>query len=676
MATKANKLTPVEQCKQYISSKKNFVLQGGAGSGKTQTLKELLLFIKYSYPTAKVVCITHTNAAVEEIVSRIGEGFLISTIHSFLNNLIKDYKKNIKTVIANIFTVKEMVRIDRPAVVSEKEYNLDQHEQYKKVYEKYEAKLFDIKKETVPKYAGKRDYDKCPKQFNEEINRKIRELNSEIEAYIDNCDFTKIKYNETAFNSYSDISFGHDGLLQVFHLLFEKYPVLSKMVKDKYDYIFIDEYQDSNENIIKDLISIANDDNLTIALFGDSMQAIYKEGIGNVKPLIDSNDLIEVEKPDNYRCSYEVLNLINPLRLDDIIQEVALKSSMDGAIEKETDRHGETTIIYSVCESKPHSRSTLEEKLNYQSKVDELLQHAQTILKSPKILMLTNKSISKKSGFEHLYKVFDDRYVDVKDRIENYLSLIQVLDICNLCYLYKNKSYNSLIKQIRAGGFVLSKGKDKITLKEHMDRLMNNSKLSISQALLFAKEKKLIKESETYKKTVARDNKFLEELRGNERYQLFKKHFLEGKNTFPKIKDCFDIKSEEAFKFLEYQYKQERFIKTFFSEDIKFSQALNYYEYLNEEKDFITMHKTKGSSIQSIIVVMEEFFWNDYDFSLIYTSCDEAKQKMREISQKLIYVACSRAKNSIVCLKVLKKDEVKNFKSAFPSAILYKDYTI
>ena len=125
----------------------------------------------------------------------------------------------------------------------------------------------------------------------------------------------------------------------------------------------------------------------------------------------------------------------------------------------------------------------------------------------------------------------------------------------------------------------------------------------------------------------------------------------------------------------EYQLKNEIFIRTLFSEDIKFSQALNYIKYLNEETKYVTMHKTKGSSIPSIIVVMEEFFWNEYDFSLMYSAYDKAKEKKHFNSQKLIYVACSRARNSVVCVKVLKAEEVDGFKRLFPNAKCFKDYT-
>lgn len=75
---------------------------------------------------------------------------------------------------------------------------------------------------------------------------------------------------------------------------------------------------------------------------------------------------------------------------------------------------------------------------------------------------------------------------------------------------------------------------------------------------------------------------------------------------------------------------------------------MNYTRYLNEETEYITMNKTKGTSIPSVIVVMEEYFWNEYDFSLIYSQTIEGKSKKRNDY---------------------------DFLKAFPNAGLFKDYT-
>ncbi|MEF3815272.1 UvrD-helicase domain-containing protein, partial [Acinetobacter baumannii] len=102
---------------------RNFVLQGGAGSGKTESLKEVIEFISNSYPNQKIACITHTNIAVDEIRSRIKNANLwVSTIHSFLNEQTKNFQKNLQEVLPYIFYIDNS--------------DINDYEDYKKRYEK------------------------------------------------------------------------------------------------------------------------------------------------------------------------------------------------------------------------------------------------------------------------------------------------------------------------------------------------------------------------------------------------------------------------------------------------------------------------------------------------------------------------------------------------------------
>ena len=309
MATETT-ITAVDQCKKCIDNKRSFVLQGGAGSGKTESLKELLIYISQTNPKAKVMCITHTNVAVNEIQSRTGNAFPVSTIHSFLNSLIKDYKKNIHTVIGELFLIPEFVASEKNEDISDKEYKKNEHERYKKLYEKYADKHYQMTRESAPKVTGKRDYDKDPKAFNKILNDGIKAINEKIAEKISSKDYSAIGYNDTKFDSLKDLTFGHDGLLKVFHLLIKKYPLLSKMIADRYDYIFIDEYQDTNADIVCDLIHVSQNSELTLCLFGDSMQSIYSDGVGDVDMFI-GDSLISIPKPDNYRCAYEVISFVN-----------------------------------------------------------------------------------------------------------------------------------------------------------------------------------------------------------------------------------------------------------------------------------------------------------------------------------------------------------------------------
>lgn len=666
MATETT-ITAVDQCKKCIDNKRSFVLQGGAGSGKTESLKELLIYISQTNPKAKVMCITHTNVAVNEIQSRTGNAFPVSTIHSFLNSLIKDYKKNIHTVIGELFLIPEFVASEKNEDISDKEYKKNEHERYKKLYEKYADKHYQMTRESAPKVTGKRDYDKDPKSFNKILNDGIKTINKKIAEKISSKDYSAIGYNDTKFDSLKDLTFGHDGLLKVFHLLINKYPLLSKMIADRYDYIFIDEYQDTNADIVCDLIHVSQNSELTLCLFGDSMQSIYSDGVGDVDMFI-GDSLISIPKPDNYRCAYEVISFVNPLRLDGLEQEVAFKTNAKGEIETEESRHGFAKVLYSTCEQKPNSHSSEEEKATYQSKIDSLISKAKEYCPTAKILMLTNKAIAEKNHFQNLYKVFDDRYYDVGDHMEKYLSSIQVLEFCDICNAYLRGDYNSLIKSIRSNGYFIRSLSDKKIINDIMESIVTNNNLSMWKAIELASEKKLIKLSDSCINKIERERAFVEQYSNDEFYQKFRKLYLDGNNTFNKIKDMIDISSEDIFDDWESIYKKERFINELLSSDLKFYEALNYSKYLAEETEYITMHKTKGSSIQNVIVVMDEFFWNEYKFSSLYSPESDTNADRVINSKKLIYVACSRAMSGLVCVKVLTADEVDAFKGAFPCA--------
>ncbi|RWS49519.1 hypothetical protein CKA56_09060 [Arcobacter venerupis] len=356
-------MTPLDSIKQCIEDKKCFVLQGGAGSGKTETLKNVLEYISENHPNKKVACITHTNLAVGEIKSRVGDKYTISTIHSFLNSIIKDYKKNIFQCIFELFKVEQIERKEIEFYSGNvTEQRKKEHEKYKKVFEKYANKLFTVTTEKIGNPEGKRIYDVDPVTYNTNLNTKIEALNELIKSQIEAKDYNKIQYNETRFNSYNDLTFGHDGLLEIAYQLFSSFPKIGKILQDKFDYIFIDEYQDTNEKIIKIFLEhLLQSDTTVIGLFGDAMQSIYKDGIGDVQNYITDETLEEIIKEDNYRCSVQVVDFINNIRTDGLSQEVQLKhdeSTLD-------ERQGNVTFYYSIVDSKPTTYSTQEIKNQY-----------------------------------------------------------------------------------------------------------------------------------------------------------------------------------------------------------------------------------------------------------------------------------------------------------------------
>ncbi len=64
------------------------------------------------------------------------------------------------------------------------------------------------------------------------------------------------------------------------------------------------------------------------------------------------------------------------------------------------------------------------------------------------------------------------------------------------------------------------------------------------------------------------------------------------------------------------------------------------------------MHKTKGSGIENVMVVMDEYFWPKYNFKSIYDTFELDEEK-RLKNQKLFYVACSRTIKNLICVRIV-----------------------
>ncbi|GEA13125.1 ATP-dependent helicase [Alteromonas sp. KUL49] len=708
-------LTPTEAIYDCLRNGENFVLQGGAGSGKTETLKRTLAYISQEYPKAKVACITHTNFAVQQIIDRVGEQYTISTIHSFLNQQIRDYKKNIQQVIDQLFCVKPIVRTKPEDHKDEKTFKKFEHEQYKKVYERYAKRLYQLKKETVPRVLGKREYDNDPETFNIDLNNLIGKLNKEIRLDIKQKDYSSIEYNETQFNSLSELTYGHDGLLEIACVLVREFSLLRKIFADKYDYIFIDEYQDTNPDIIKMFIEDISENGTVLGLFGDSMQAIYSDGVGNVNEYIDRKLVRKITKEDNFRCSEQVVRFANQIRYDGLEQEVAFKKKINEELEKIDDRQGKVELFFADSPIKPHkpnkpskprsnaSAEKLEEyrgKLHdyelllseYENKIDQYhkdyaqkLDHLIEVAQREDVieytaLKLTNKSIARDAGFPTLFEIFNNRYVDAKDEIEKKLSLWQFQNLFELCDAYQpfsafedvKPNYNEVIGRLKRNGFQLKTIQDKQLIKQHIRDILDSEEGAL-KTLEKAISLGLLKRSESSESFFVRAKMNLDFYRTNDLHESFKRIYRDGGNTFIRFNshselaehDLFKEFSEEDFIEKERDLDSENFFERLLSDEISFKEILNYYCYLNEYLPFMTMHKTKGGEIENVLVVLDEYSWTkEYDFKNALSP--DAELSKKEKNANLIYVACTRAKTNLRCVRLVNdKEEEDLFLSYF-----------
>lgn len=433
--------------------------------------------------------------------------------------------------------------------------------------------------------------------------------------------------------------------------MLKKYNTLQRILSDRFDYLFIDEYQDTSPEIVDVLLEVvAKNCDVTIGFFGDSMQGIYKDGVGDVEKYINDGRLKKIEKEDNYRCSEQVVGFLNTLRLDTLRQEVAFKLSATAQSEVLADRQGVVTYYYAIAPA-----TLKDDKEIYYSKIKSLISIADPD-RNAKILMLTNKAIAAEVGFSRMFSVFYDRYgQDNSDQLKRVLATTQFDELYELCRLFKEGKYNEVVNAVRRSGFLLRSQADKEKLYTGLETIVNSTKSAMATmkdayALNFLSQSQASLNFSEYKDI------FLKEIEGNKELQDFISDYNKGITTAVMMGKAGRQMDDFLFSDLERLFLRKNFYEVFFSDLISFSEICNYLDYFNDKKPYITMHKTKGTGIDNVVVVLNEYFWNEYNFRDIFESpVMPGFDKIPD--RKLVYVACSRAIRNLSCVRLISEDE-------------------
>lgn len=590
------KLEPeVEQVLKHVADGKNFLLSGGAGSGKTYSLVQVIGELLRTQPSAFIACITYTNAAVREIESRVAnERLSVSTIHDFLWAAISPFQAELRLVLIDLMSG------DSP---------------------------------------------------------RIKPGSTAVSGGM--YDGKSIEYKE--FRILSEGIISHDEVITLAHGVFEKYPKIREILRDRYRYILVDEYQDTAPDVIKillDLLPLAHRKGVC-GFFGDSMQSIYDDGIGSIKDYVATASVMEVQKVQNRRNPRLVFELANRLRSDGIVQK-------ESADENAPNMHGGAvkggSIRFYYAADGSDKLDAVRKALGWNfSEVTET-----------KELNLTHNLIAPQAGFGDLMEIYDkdgvlkfrDRLVDhikgnddltkydadtfgevmakfpvvaptqgMKNFIDThpdwladakncnfqvfrrmYVDKDQLVDdkkqteeetarkgsqrcpfikhvfkILDVVHLYKQRKFNEFLRRTE---FKLGSAKDKVRLKECIDRIGAMSDRPIIEIIDYAEKYGLVRKDDAFTNFVIR------------------KPYLYNRVT-----------------------------------QVKYSSYLALYEYLEGRTTYSTQHKIKGREFNRVLVVLDSGGWNNYNFTNLFEG--GGKESVRERTEKLFYVCCTRSKDSL-----------------------------
>lgn len=265
----------IESCFS-ASSPNNFFVFAGAGSGKTRSLINTLNFLdkeqgeKLLMKGKQIAVITYTNAACDEISRRLQYKsiFSVSTIHSFLWELIKNYQVDIKTWIM----------------------------------ESVQKEIEELKQKQAKTSRGKAGEKRA-----ENIKKKTERL-AKIRS------IQKFSYNPNGDNVGYD-SLSHSEVIKMSTDFIATEPTMQNILTSKYPILLIDESQDTKKELIDALLIVCEKygEKFIVGMFGDTMQKIYNDGKDNLAKCIPDN-WVKPVKIMNHRSAKRIVTLANSIR--------------------------------------------------------------------------------------------------------------------------------------------------------------------------------------------------------------------------------------------------------------------------------------------------------------------------------------------------------------------------
>ncbi|WP_336518166.1 ATP-dependent helicase [Pollutibacter soli] len=606
--------TEVQSVLEKIDAGRNFLLSGGAGSGKTYSLVQVIKQVLTEHPEVKVACMTYTNAAVREIEQRVDhKNLTVSTIHDFLWDNIQHFQKELKSCLIGLANDPD-----------EKRIQID-------------------------------DGDHIPEDY----------FNAQPDG---------IQYKE--FLRLKEGIISHDELLILANKLFEKYPKISKILKDKFKYIFIDEYQDTNSLVIQIFLEHfkKSDKKNVIGFFGDAMQSIYDDGIGNLDFYKGDNDdqVAEIKKTQNRRNPEKVISLANLLRTDGITQipsaDPAAPNMIAGVV-----KQGNIKFIHSANDDfkrvKDYLKNTLSWPIDDPAKTKEL--------------NLTHNLIADKAEFRTLMDIYDrDQILSYRNRIKKYIKDKGITDD------FSANTFGEVIDILKQGksGAALTP----INPTAGMQTFINGHTALFNIALAYnyaaflkiyvdkdqlIDDKKQSQEEES-RKGSKRDNLIKHlfkiqtniDLYTNKQYNEFlratdfrtqitsiedKRKLKRNIETLMNVGDkTIEEVINEAHELgiclidepLERFMRDKKYVYDRVKE-VKYKEFQKLYDYLEGHTPFSTQHKTKGTEFHTILVILDNGGWNHYNFANLFLNSGTPSVLAR--TQKIFYVCCTRAMENL-----------------------------
>ena len=271
------------------------MILAGAGSGKTRVIIQRIAYLiqKKQVPPQQIIAVTFTNKAAEEMRKRLQgilsgkqEGIHLSTFHSLGVGLLRNsihhlgYRSNFiiydtRDQFSVIKTIMEDQDFDDSELIDAKSVH----------YEICKAKSTGV----------------LPEEFMDQHASQQKQLVGKI-----------FRHYQKTMKGCNAIDF--DDILNLTVTLFEEYPEVMDSLTERFRYIMVDEYQDTNHIQYK-LLRHLTKRHRNLCVVGDDDQSIYGWRGAEVKNILDFErnypDVKFIRLEQNYRSTQKILTAAN-----------------------------------------------------------------------------------------------------------------------------------------------------------------------------------------------------------------------------------------------------------------------------------------------------------------------------------------------------------------------------
>ncbi|MBQ8193109.1 MAG: UvrD-helicase domain-containing protein [Bacilli bacterium] len=588
----------------------------GAGSGKTKVLTSRIAnLIENGVSPYNILAITFTNKAakemkdrVEKLIGSMAHNIQISTFHSLGLKILKEnynllgYERN--------FTI-----IDSDDVLT-------------------------IIKKIMKDLNMSKDYYN-PRELRNKISSAKNEMMG-VEA------FSKVEFDHKVVEVYKRYvnklkngnSIDFDDLLILPIKLFKNYPSILEDYQNRYKYILIDEYQDTNEAqyVLSKLLSSKY---RNIFVVGDNDQAIYAFRGANYKNILnfekDYPEAKTVLLEENYRSTKTILNAANNvIKNNRERKDKNLWSNNDNG----------SKIKYRVVQNEKEEASFVA------SEIKELITKG---IKEEDIAVLYRTNAQSRVIEEEMLKK------NIKYRIVGSFYFYNRKEIKDLlCYLRLINNHKDDISLLR----VINTPKRGIGEKT-LDNLSNiaiENNTSIYETISGGKElefKKLIEELTNSSETLS-----LTELIDN----ILDKSGIKKELTSSKLlEDEIRLENLNEFKSITKSYEEEYGSATLgdFLEEISLVSDMTEHQDGANRVSLMTVHSVKGLEFDHVFIVgMEEGIFPHYN------AINDGGSSAIEEERRLCYVAITRAKKELYIISAESRMLFGNTNRNMPSRFI------